>query len=41
MALLLAVGGIEGPNGQNQNDDKDLYKTGFWMEQSVESILYM
>ena len=41
VAQLLSVGGIEGPNAQNQNNDKDMQYARFLMEPSVESILYM
>ena len=40
MALLFAVGGIEGPNGQNQNDDKDMYYAWF-LDETKSRILYV
>ena len=34
VALLLAVQGVEDPNGQNWNDDENFMQCDFWMEPS-------
>ena len=31
VALLLAVQGVEDPNGQNWNDDENFMQRDFWM----------